>query len=167
MSDSMRESLCRAMGELTRFDLFQIFHEIERYTHTSTPDGFFWDLEKWEDSDVERLWSDVQQRRKRIADVMNLEKSRVDFMGTLALDLGGGTEALEVKKRNDYITDEGGRSIRVLYSKSDLSPTKATPYRRRPTGKFYVEDTEVSAPRFGGTLLPPFLTCFHSKWRGI
>lgn len=52
------------MQDLTRYDYYSIYHAIKDLPHTSTTEGFFWDLEKWDDQRVEALWTDVQQRRK-------------------------------------------------------------------------------------------------------
>lgn len=67
-------------------------------------------------------------------------------MGSMSLDMSGGKEEVQAKKRSDYMVDEAGRSIRVLYPSTELCPSPPKPNssrtNRKTAGRVYEDDGE-------------------------
>ena len=108
---NLKAAICRSIEDMTPFDLYDIYTDIKTIPHVKTEGGFHFDLdqkEHWSEERLMKLSEKINEKKKRITDVMKAEQLRNDILGSSASQTG------DVLFANEFMTMDDGRRVPYL-----------------------------------------------------
>ena len=129
----------RAIDAMTMFDIHEIYVGVKDLPHYEAKDhlgreGFFFDLDMWPTARVNALWTNIQERRKRINDVWGSEMRRNDYLGTLSVEFGARhvkAPEPERRPRKPFYSSEYTELVIPAMIKGARQPTLASMLKKR------------------------------------